>query len=382
MAANSNFLIRIYSFSYKKGVPCDPGGNGGGFVFDCRGLPNPGRNSECAELTGLDADVIKMLIASSNVNNFLDSAIKLVRFTASDYLQQGFRDLMVSFGCTGGRHRSVFCAETVYRKLKSEGFNVRVIHWEMEKFDARFMRKRAMIFAAGEGTRLQPLTLTTPKALVEAGGKTMLERTVEALIKAGFNEIAVNVFHLKEKLTEYIKGMESRYPECKFIISDEEKLLGTGGGLRQAGRYVHGPAPILVHNVDIWTEYDLEELYRQHNPADLATVITQKRESSRYLLVDGDDRIVGRFREGEELYVTRPQGEVRKLAFSGIHIISPQFLEKMSVLVYNDIIDCYMELTLQGNIVRSKRTSGSWFDMGTEEKLGKLRERLEKKENL
>lgn len=110
-------IVRIKSFSFMQGIPGDPTGNGGGFVFDCRSLPNPGREERYRAMTGLDQPVILYLQGGKEVENFFSQVLNLVSYSVSNYLQRGFTSLMVSFGCTGGQHRSVYCAERLYREL-------------------------------------------------------------------------------------------------------------------------------------------------------------------------------------------------------------------------------------------------------------------------
>ncbi|HTX87754.1 MAG TPA: RNase adapter RapZ [Bacteroidales bacterium] len=126
--------VSLYSFSYRDRIPSDEAGNGGGFVFDCRALPNPGRLEEFQEKTGKDREVIEFLRKEPAVDEFLAAVFSLTEQSVSTYLDRGFGSLMVSFGCTGGRHRSVYCAEELARHLKEKfGVTLRIIHTELDK---------------------------------------------------------------------------------------------------------------------------------------------------------------------------------------------------------------------------------------------------------
>jgi RNase adaptor protein for sRNA GlmZ degradation len=128
-----NLTVRILSFSFHRGMPKDETGHGGGFVFDGRSLPNPGREERFKALTGKDAPVIEYLNQQENVHQFLASVMSLVDASVNNYQQRGFKSLMVSFGCTGGQHRSVFLAEQVARRLRGRnGVEVVVRHRELE----------------------------------------------------------------------------------------------------------------------------------------------------------------------------------------------------------------------------------------------------------
>src|SRR5882724_10161603 len=133
-----NLVVRIFSFSFHHGLPKDESGNGGGFVFDGRSLPNPGREERFKTLTGKDAPVIDYLNQQESVHQFLAGVLSLVDSSINSYQQRGFKNLMVSFGCTGGQHRSVFLAEQLAKRLRARnGLEVTVRHLELEKLGKR-----------------------------------------------------------------------------------------------------------------------------------------------------------------------------------------------------------------------------------------------------
>jgi aminoglycoside/choline kinase family phosphotransferase len=130
-----NLVVRVFSFSFHQGQPKDESGNGGGFVFDCRGLPNPGREERFRSQTGLDAPVVEFLIQHESVHQFLASATSLIDSSVSSYQSRAYKDLMVSFGCTGGQHRSVYLAEQLAKHLRTkERVDVVVRHLGLERF--------------------------------------------------------------------------------------------------------------------------------------------------------------------------------------------------------------------------------------------------------
>jgi len=130
-----SLVINIYSFGYhRSGIPAGDPDHGGGFVFDCRGLPNPGREERFRERTGLDEQVIAFLDESPAAIEFLEHAYRLVELTAKEFIRRGFDSLMVSFGCTGGQHRSVYCAEKLVARLVRDGFQVECHHLDKPDF--------------------------------------------------------------------------------------------------------------------------------------------------------------------------------------------------------------------------------------------------------
>ncbi|HBZ33678.1 MAG TPA: mannose-1-phosphate guanyltransferase [Bacteroidales bacterium] len=191
---------------------------------------------------------------------------------------------------------------------------------------------QAMIFAAGLGTRLRPLTSNKPKALVEIGGMTLLQRLIEKLKRQGFNNIVVNIHHFGEQIIEFLHHNDN-FGVAVQVSDERGQLLDTGGGLLYAERLFNADEPVLIHNVDIVSNLDFGLLYRTHLQSDaMATLVVSKRETSRYLLFDDCDSLCGweNIKTGETL----PQGitdkhHYERLAFAGIHVVSPSVFELM-----------------------------------------------------
>ena len=190
---------------------------------------------------------------------------------------------------------------------------------------------KAMIFAAGLGTRLKPLTDHMPKALVPVAGKPMLEHVIGKLKAAGFNEIVINVHHFANQIIDFLK--EKNNFGIQIWISDEtEELLDTGGGIKKTAHFFD--EPFLVHNADILSNVDLRTLYEHHlTSGNDATLLVSPRKTVRYLLFDKGNRLCGWV--NKDTLQTKPEGfvyqpEVQKeYAFGGIHIISPTLFNYM-----------------------------------------------------
>ena len=236
----------------------------------------------------------------------------------------------------------------------------------------------AMIFAAGLGTRLRPLTNDRPKALVEVCGKTLLQHCIEMLIGNGATRIVINVHHFAEMMKEYIANLKYN---VDIQISDESQLLlDTGGGLKKAVELFSGREPVVIANVDILTNIDLRRMMQQHidSKAD-ATLAIRNRNSSRVLLFDNSQQLKGwqNTKTGEAIYVAEKDG-LTPFAFSGIHIISPSLFDKFPADEVFPIIPHYLKLAENHKIIGYRHDSDYWFDAGSVEKIAKAERFLKK----
>ena len=210
---------------------------------------------------------------------------------------------------------------------------------------------KAMIFAAGLGTRLKPITDTMPKALVPVCGQPLLYHVVTKLVSAGYDDLVVNVHHFPDRIIHYLHSHDFG---ARIGVSDERGFLReTGGGIRYAKDLLLTDAsgePFLVHNVDIVSNLDLKWFREQHRPDALATLVVSERKTQRYFLFDGDGRLKGwtNLATGE---VRSPFPDIdpencRKLAFAGIHLISPSVFSAFDALGFGErfsIVDFYLK---------------------------------------
>lgn len=228
---------------------------------------------------------------------------------------------------------------------------------------------KAMVLAAGLGTRLRPLTNDKPKALVDVAGRTMLEITLERLRGAGVREVIVNAHHFADQLVEYLRAHENF--GMRVEVSREDVLLDTGGGLKQAAWFFRGEdEPFLVHNVDVVSGIDLGRMVEAHRERGaLATLAVKNRETSRLLLFDGDGWLCGR-RRGAVEELTRGTDVATSQAFCGIHVISPQLLGMLEETGAFSIIDTYLRLAAEGaRIVAFLADRYYWRDLGKPEQI-------------
>jgi NDP-sugar pyrophosphorylase family protein len=232
---------------------------------------------------------------------------------------------------------------------------------------------KAMILAAGLGTRLRPLTNDRPKALVEVAGHTLLEIALSRLRAFGVREVIVNTHHYAEMMHEYLKANDNF--GMRIEVSSEEELLDTGGGLKKAAWFflegVGDPQePFILHNVDVISTIDLARMLQMHAERDaLATLAVQDRETSRHLLFDESGQLCGRRagRDGDA-EIVRPASAVTALAFSGIHVISPRLFARTAEQGAFSIITAYLGLAAQGERIMGFRADEYyWRDLGRPE---------------
>ena len=228
---------------------------------------------------------------------------------------------------------------------------------------------RAMVLAAGLGTRLRPLTDTRPKALVEVGGRTLLQIVLERLRGFGVGEVIVNVHHFAGMIVEHLETHHNF--GMRVEVSHEPNLLDTGGGLRKAAWFFlddpdRRDEPFLLHNVDVISTIDLARMRQFHlEQQALATLAVQERRTSRYLLFDRRGELCGKAGTGGRSELVRPADDPGPLGFCGIHVISPRLLETMTREGAFSIIDAYLELAARDRRILAFRADGcSWRDLG------------------
>jgi N-acetyl-alpha-D-muramate 1-phosphate uridylyltransferase len=231
----------------------------------------------------------------------------------------------------------------------------------------------AMIFAAGRGSRLGPIGEQVPKALLEVGGRTMLDHTLRALVAAGASHVVVNVHHHADAIARFLAthdfGVEVE------LSHEPDHPLETGGGLLHARALFRG-GTIVLHNVDVITDAPLRDIVAAHEASGaLATLCVQERETARYLLFD-DDGLFGREDRRHDLrFECRPpRGAVRRFAFAGIHVCSARLLERITERGVFPIMDTYLRLAAEGERVAPwPLAGGRWLEIGNAGRLAAAR---------
>lgn len=224
---------------------------------------------------------------------------------------------------------------------------------------------RAMILAAGLGTRMQPVTNDKPKALVEWEGVPMLEHIILKLKSQGFDQIVINVHHFAQMIIDFVKQKEQFGIQIDFSHEVEE-ALDTGGGVAFASRFFD-QKPFLVHNVDIMSNIDLRKLYNSHiQSGAIATLAVKDRETSRSLLMNADNLLKGwrDNRTGETRLVDEDSPGLVPIAFSCMHVLNPEIFNFFPAEKKFSITPFYLELAKQQDINLYRHDSDTWIDMG------------------
>jgi N-acetyl-alpha-D-muramate 1-phosphate uridylyltransferase len=245
---------------------------------------------------------------------------------------------------------------------------------------------QAMIFAAGLGTRLRPLTNTKPKALVEINGKTLLERNIEKMLSYGIKKIVVNIHHFPTLMIEAIEKIEKKY-DCQLIISDErDLLLDTGGGLLKAKKYFFDDNSltkenlsttseddlILLHNVDILSDIDFMEMKKEFlNTNPIALLAVKNRQTKRYFVFNESNVLSGWTNiETNESIMTRNCEKKQLFAFSGVHLVRRKIFDLIEQKGVFSIKDTYLQLSCN-QIIKPFVHEGKWLDVGRIEAIEK-----------
>lgn len=229
---------------------------------------------------------------------------------------------------------------------------------------------KAMIFAAGLGTRLYPLTSDRPKALVEVAGKTLLQRAIEKVSSAGYNELVINIHHFGDQIISYLKA-NNNFGQSIAISDERGELLDTGGGILKAAEWLDGNEPFLVYNVDVLSTIDLDLFRKYHlERGGVATLAVRDRSTARYLAFDESMQLTGwkNIQTGEEILSANNPFHIL-LAFSGIQLIDPGIFNLITETGSFPIIRLYLRLAVNNPIFGYHDQSSLWMDLGKPEEI-------------
>jgi NDP-sugar pyrophosphorylase family protein len=225
---------------------------------------------------------------------------------------------------------------------------------------------KAMLLAAGLGTRLKPLTDKIPKALVEVNGVTLLEHSITHLKKYGINQVIINVHHFAEQIVDYL-GRKNNFG-MEIAISDESgELLDTGGGLKKAAWFFKDGLPFIVRNVDVLSDLDINKLFESHyQNKSLATLVVRERKTSRYFLFNEKLQLCGweNTKTGDKKITMPALTGLKQLAFSGIQIIDPKIFGLITETGKFSLTGMYLRLSAEHKIIGYVDKDSFWFDAG------------------
>lgn len=224
---------------------------------------------------------------------------------------------------------------------------------------------QAIIFSAGLGTRLMPLTQDKPKALVEVQGYPLLEIAIRKLINAGVSRIVINIHHFGGKILDFLE--QNDYFDTQILVSDERNLLlETGGGLKKAQPLFLPEQPIVACNADIISSIDIGALYHFHQTNNAAaTLAVRQRETSRYLLFDEEKQLVGwTNKKTGEIKESRPIATSAAYAFSGIQVLGHKIFDYMPNKDKFSTIEVFLEMAKKEKVLAYPHDNDAWFDVG------------------
>jgi len=235
---------------------------------------------------------------------------------------------------------------------------------------------KAMILAAGKGTRLLPLTEQMPKALVPFHGVPILKMIISQLAEVGFNELVINVYHHKDQIIEYVRSQGNF--GLKITFSEESELLDTGGGIKRAANLL-GDEPVLFHNIDILSDIDLKALMDFHlDHGAPVTLAVKNRDTSRNLLFNHDGLLAGwEYPEKHMRIISRRSKEgYAETAFSGIYVMNPDFFTLFPDDPVFSIMPWLLEQSKDFPIAGFDHSDDYWFDLGTSDNLNRAARRV------
>jgi len=224
---------------------------------------------------------------------------------------------------------------------------------------------KAMIFAAGLGSRLYPLTADKPKALVEVAGKTLLQRAIEKVKEAGYHELVINIHHFGDQIIRFL-ATNNNFGLSVTVSDEREQLLDTGGGILKAAQWLESVEPFLVYNVDVLSNIDLNLFRKYHmEKGGLATLAVRDRDTARYLIFDESMQLSGwkNIKTGEEI-LSRNIPSNKLLAFSGIQLIDPSIFKFITETGRFSSIPLYLRLATDHRIIGYYDQSSLWMDLG------------------
>jgi len=230
---------------------------------------------------------------------------------------------------------------------------------------------KAIILAAGLGSRLKNITNNKPKALVEVNGKTMLELVLQNLKKQGVTNFLINIHHFGDSIIDFL-ALNNNFGVNITISDERDKLLDTGGAILKARNFIKGNEPVFVHNVDIISDVKIIDLLNYHTQSgSIATLCVRKRNSGRGLLFDENMHLVGwtNIEKHQFKWVSNIYKDYNLFAFSGIYIISPEFVNEIKQTGKFSIIDTWLNVAKNNCISGFVDYSQTWHDLGTVEKI-------------